>query len=50
MLQKEMQANNELLDETNNFDDWANKVVTWSLSIAIAGLVFIGMVINFFLV
>lgn len=50
MLQKEMQANDELLDELHNIDDWANKVVTWILSIAIAGLVFIGMIINFFLV
>jgi len=50
MLQKDMQANGELFDESNNFDDWAHKVVTWSLSIAIAGLVFIGMLINFFFV
>lgn len=50
MLQKDMQANDELFDESHNLDDWANKVVTWSLNIAIAGLVFIGMLINFFFV
>lgn len=50
MLQKEMQANDELFDEPDNFDDWGSKVVTWSLSLAIAALVFVGMMINFFLV
>jgi hypothetical protein len=34
----------------DHLDDWTNKIVTWSLSVAIAGLVFVGMFINFFLV
>lgn len=50
MLQKEMQADDKLFEDTDNFDDWGSKVVTWSLSLAIAGLVFVGMVINFFLI
>jgi len=50
MLQKEMQASDELFDEANNLDDWANKIVTLSLSMAIAGLVAIGLIINFFFV
>ncbi|MGD8484119.1 MAG: hypothetical protein PVJ63_02525 [Thioalkalispiraceae bacterium] len=50
MLEKEMQANDELFDDMDHLDDWTNKIVTWSLSVAIAGLVFVGMFINFFLV
>ena len=45
-----MQASDDLFDEKNDIDDWANKVVTMSLTMAIAGLVFIGMLINFFFV
>ena len=50
MLPKNMQASDELFNDSNDFDEWTNKVVTWSLSLAITGLVFLGMLINFFLV
>lgn len=50
MLQKEMQASDDVFGKDNNLDEWANKVVSMSLTISIAGLVMMGMIIHFFLV
>jgi hypothetical protein len=50
MFQEELQANEELLEDVNSYEDWTSTVVTWGLTGAIAGLVIIGLFINFFLV
>lgn len=50
MLQDEVQISEPLTTEDEAWDEWGNRVVTWSLSLAIAGLVFISFLINFFLI
>ena len=50
MLQDEVQISEPLTTEDEVWDEWGNRVVTWSLSLAIAGLVFISFLINFFLI
>lgn len=50
MLQDEVQASEPLTTDEEIWDEWGNKVVTWSLSLAITGLIGISFVINFFLV
>ena len=50
MLQEEVQANEPLASEEEVWDGWENRLVTWSLTAAIAALVFTSLLINFFLV
>ena len=50
MLQDEVEANESLASEEEVWDGWENKLVTWSLTAAIAALIFTSLLINFFLV
>ena len=50
MLQDEVQVSEPLSTDDEVWDEWGNRIVTWSLSLAIAGLVFLSFFINFFLV
>ena len=51
MLQDEVGVSESLTsDDDDVWDEWGNRIVTWSLSLAIAGLVGISFFINFFLV
>jgi hypothetical protein len=50
MLQDEVQVSNQLTNDDEVWDDMGNRVVTWSLSFAIAGLLAISFLINFFLI
>ena len=50
MLQEEVQVNEQLTSDEEVWDEWGNRFVTWSLSAAIAVLVSMSFLINFFLV
>lgn len=50
MLQDEVQVNEQLIGDEEVWDEWGNRLVTWSLIAAIVGLVFTSFLINFFLV
>ncbi|MEJ2142559.1 MAG: hypothetical protein P8Y24_09440 [Gammaproteobacteria bacterium] len=48
MLQEEVQVNKTLTSDEKLWDVWGNRFVTWSLTVAIVGLVFTSFLINFF--
>jgi hypothetical protein len=50
MLQDGVQANESLASEKEVWDEWENRLVTWSLTAAIVALVIASLLINFFLV
>ena len=50
MLQDEVQVDKTITSDEEVWDAWGNRLVTWSLTVAIMGLVLTSFMINFFLI
>lgn len=49
MTDEEMQSAEELLGEAEPWETWETQLVTWSIGLAIVGLICLGWLINTFI-